>query len=98
MGVSNVPQIILLKPELEKYFAMWTFAQGQKTYAGVMNFVQRDYEKAFTQGALPVQNFEELTFAEKMSINFEEFNQVMLEELYSIFLDVGMASDPTEDY
>ena len=48
---------------------MWTFAQRRKSYEGVMSFVLREYELAFTQGALPVKDVDSLSMIDSISMN-----------------------------
>ena len=53
-GVKNVPTILMLRPDLNQFFAMWMFAHHLKTYEGIMSFVRETYTYAYTQGPLPV--------------------------------------------
>ena len=78
---------------------MWLFAPLKKTYAGIMNFVFREYHYAFTKKPLPIPNFEDrLPFFEGFWYFMREFFCTVLEENYHMMEGFSMVSDPVSGY
>ena len=78
---------------------MWLFAPLRKTYAGIMNFVFREYHYAFTKRQLPFPNYEEkLPFFEGFWYFMREFFCTILEENYHMMAEWKFVSNPVDGY
>ena len=52
--MKNVPTVLILRPDLDEYYAMWAFAHFMKTYQGIIDFAHNTHTMAFTQGPLTI--------------------------------------------
>ena len=53
--IAGLPHLIVLRPDLGKYFDMWRFDGFSKTHTmqGILDFALEDHAYAYSQGQLP---------------------------------------------
>ena len=82
-SIQNMPSLILLRPEQNQYYLMWSFWEPSRTFEGVMRFIARDYHFAYTYGPLPsIIPFEQQPFFEGFTTFMTGLKQGISEELH----------------
>lgn len=96
--LEGVPHIMVLRPDLNKFFKFWKFAQDS-SQDGILDFALKSYPYAFTQRGLPFGGDKNaLPFFEGFKAFTFQFFQDIMEENYIIMKGFGLVDEPVGGY